>query len=418
MKINHPIWHPYTQEKLASDPMIIKSAQGAYLYGANGEKIYDAISSWWVNIHGHNHPYIREKINNSLMEQIIIAGFVHEGAITLAERVLKLFENYYSKAFFTDNGSTAVESALKMGLQFFKNQGIPRKKILAFNKGFHGETFGARAVGNALENIDELCKGVFDITFISPPLRGLGNNPLEEMGRILETNDDYACFIFEPMVQGVAGMCMQDANILDQMIKLAKEKGIICIADEVMTGFGRTGKMFAIDHLTSKPDIVCLAKALTGGTLPLALTLCTQEVYNAFYSDDPSKTFLYGHSYAGNALACSAAHASLDLLERLETKDRINDINNWHMGFLKELAGHPSILDIRILGTIMAIEYKTENHGYFSDLGPKMKTFFKQKNVLLRPLGNVIYILPPYCSTEKDLNLAYSAIFDFTKDQT
>lgn len=414
----NPIWYPYTQEKLATEPLLIKRAQGAYLYGENGEKIYDAISSWWVNIHGHNHPYIREKINNTLMEQIIIAGFTHESAISLAQRVLNLFGNYYSKVFFTDNGSTAVESALKMSLQFFKNQGISRKKVLAFNKGFHGETFGARAVGNALENIDELCKGVFDITFINPPLRGLGNAPLKEMEKILEQDGDFACFIFEPMVQGVAGMIMQDADVLDQMIKLAKEKGIICIADEVMTGFGRTGKMFAIDHLKNKPDIVCLAKALTGGTLPLALTLCTREVYSAFYSEDPSKTFLYGHSYAGNALACSAAHASLDLLEKKETQCRLIDINNWHLGFFKELGGHPSILDIRILGTIMAIEYKSNNNGYFSDLGPKMKNFFKGKNVLLRPLGNIIYILPPYCSTEEDLNLAYKAIFDFTKDQT
>ncbi len=413
----NPIWYPYTQEKLASEPLLIKRAQGAYLYGENGEKIYDAISSWWVNIHGHNHPYIREKINSTLMEQIIIAGFTHESAISLAQRVLNLFGNYYSKVFFTDNGSTSVESALKMALQFFKNQGIPRKKILAFNNGFHGETFGARAVGNALENIDELCKGVFDITFINPPLRGLGRAPFEEMEKVLEQKNDYACFIFEPMVQGVAGMCMQDAEILDQMIKLAKEKGIICIADEVMTGFGRTGKMFAIDHLKNRPDIVCLAKALTGGTLPLALTLCTQEVYSAFYSNDPSKTFLYGHSYAGNALACSAAHASLDLLEKRETLDRLVDINHWHQEFFKEIAGHPSILDIRILGTILAVEYKSNVNGYFSDLGPKMKNFFKGKNVLLRPLGNVIYILPPYCSVEEDLNLAYSAIFDFTKDQ-
>lgn len=412
----NPIWHPYTQEKLADKPINIKSAQGAYLYGSNGEKIYDAISSWWVNIHGHNHPYIREKINSTLMEQIIIAGFTHEGATSLAQRVLELFGNHYSKVFFTDNGSTAVESALKMSLQYFKNQGIQRKRILAFNNGFHGETFGARAVGNALENIDDLCKGVFDITFIDPPLRGTGKVALEKMEQVLQQNQDFAAFIFEPLVQGVAGMHMQDPQILDQMIKLAQEKGIICIADEVMTGFGRTGKLFAINHLENKPDIVCVAKALTGGTLPLALTLCNPKVYEAFYSDDPTKTFLYGHSYAGNALACSAAHASLDLLEKKETQDRLIHINNWHLGFFKELTGHPSILDIRILGTIMAIEYKSNNNGYFSDLGPKMKNFFKGKNVLLRPLGNVIYILPPYCSTEDDLNLAYSAIFDFTKD--
>jgi adenosylmethionine-8-amino-7-oxononanoate aminotransferase len=418
MKINHPIWHPYTQEKTALNPLIIKRAKGAFLYGANGEKIYDAISSWWVNIHGHNHPYIREKINNSLFEQIIIAGFIHEPAISLSKRVLKLFDNYYSKVFFTDNGSTAVESALKMALQFFKNQGIKRKKILALNNGFHGETFGARAVSNSLENIEDLCKGVFDVTFIDPPLRGLGMAPFLKMEKILNTPDDFAAFIFEPLVQGVAGMRMQDPQVLDQMIKLAKEKGIICIADEVMTGFGRTGKMFATDYLENKPDIICLAKALTGGTLPLALTLCTPLIYEPFFSDDPSKTFLYGHSYAGNALACAAAHASLDLLEDPKMPEIWNEINKSHKTFAKDLEGHPSILEIRILGTIVAIEYKSEENGYFSALGPKMKSFFKERNVLLRPLGNIIYILPPYCSTLDDLKLAYQAIFDFTQEQT
>jgi adenosylmethionine-8-amino-7-oxononanoate aminotransferase len=200
------------------------------------------------------------------------------------------------------------------------------------------------------------------------------------------------------------------------MIKLAKEKGIICIADEVMTGFGRTGKMFATDYLENKPDIVCLAKALTGGTLPLALTIVTPSVYEPFFSEDSSKTFLYGHSYAGNALACAAAHASLDLLGNPKIETVWKEINNSHQNFAKELEGLPGIFDIRILGTIMAIELKTEKNGYFSDLAPKMKSFFKRKNVLLRPLGNVIYILPPYCSLKEDLDLAYEAIFEFAKE--
>ncbi len=411
------IWHPYTQEKLAQDPIIIKKAEGSYLYGINGEKIYDAISSWWVNIHGHNNHYIREQINKSQMEQIIIAGLIHEDAVSLTNRLLKLFNGHFSKVFFTDNGSTAVESALKMALQFFKNQGIHRKKILAFNNGFHGETFGARAVGNAIENIQDLCKGVFEITFIEPPLRGQGDNALNQMKKI-QNLKDYAAFIFEPLIQGVAGMKMQDPYFLDQMINLAQENGIICIADEVMTGFGRTGKMFASDHLKNKADIICLAKALTGGTLPLAVTLCTSRVYEPFYSEDPSKTFLYGHSYAGNVLACAAANANLDLLENPKFLKVWESINLSHQEFAKKLEGTPSILDIRILGTILAIEYKSKTDGYFSDLGPKMKNFFREKNVLLRPLGNVVYILPPYCSTREDLDHAYNAIFEFTLRHT
>ncbi|RLA61472.1 MAG: adenosylmethionine--8-amino-7-oxononanoate transaminase [Epsilonproteobacteria bacterium] len=412
-----PIWYPYTQEKLADDPIIIEKAQGAYLYPKGGEKVYDAISSWWVNIHGHSHPYINKRLNEQLstMEQTIFAGHTHVPAINLAKRILEKLGNKFHKVFFSDNGSTSVECALKMSLQFWKNQGIKRQKILAFNHGFHGETFGTRAVGNCLENISELCQGVFEIDFIEAPIPGTTLSQLEEK---LASND-YAAFIFEPIIQGVRGMVMQDINVLDSMIKLCQEKEILCIADEVMTGFGRTGKMFAIDYLENKPDIVCLAKALTGGTLPLALTVCNEKVHQAFYSDDLSKALLYGHSFAGNALGCAAAHASLDLLEKAETINSIEKINSYHLDFAQEVKGSnfkTLFKDIRIMGTIIALEYKSNSkNGYFNELGPKMKSFFRDRNVLLRPLGNVIYIIPPYCSKQDDLKLAYEAIWDFSE---
>jgi adenosylmethionine-8-amino-7-oxononanoate aminotransferase len=417
MDINSsPIWYPYTQEKMAADPVIIDKAKGAYLYPQGKEKVFDAISSWWVNIHGHSHPYITTKLTEQLstMEQIIFAGHTHEPAINLSKRILEKLGDKLHKVFFSDNGSTSVECALKMALQFFKNQGIKRQKILAFNHDFHGETFGARAVGNCLENISELCAGVFEIDFIEAPIKGEEYSLINLEEKLAK--NDYAAFIFEPLIQGVRGMVMQDIKTLDAMIKMCQEKEVLCIADEVMTGFGRTGKMFAIDYLENKPDIVCLAKALTGGTLPLALTVCNEKVYRAFYSDDPSKALLYGHSFAGNALGCAAAHASLDLLEKTETISSIEKINLYHQEFAKEMKSMNHLFkDIRVMGTIIALEYKTSGAGYFSELGPLMKSFFSGRNVLLRPLGNVIYIIPPYCSTHTDLKLAYEAIWDFSE---
>jgi len=415
-----PIWYPYTQEKLADDPVMIEKAQGAYLYPKGKDKVFDAISSWWVNIHGHSHPYLTQKISDQLanMEQIIFAGHTHEPAISLANRILKKLGDNYHKVFFSDNGSTSVECALKMALQFWKNQGIKRQKILAFNNGFHGETFGTRAVGNCLENINELCAGVFQVDFIEAPTPGLEKSSIATLEEKLASNE-YAAFIFEPIIQGVRGMVMQDVLSLDLMIKMAKDKGVLCIADEVMTGFGRTGKMFAIDHLENKPDIVCLAKALTGGTLPLALTVSNEKIHQAFYSDDLSKALLYGHSFAGNALGCAAAHASLDLLEKEETINNIENINSYHQDFAKKIKSHDLnslFKDVRVMGTIIALEYVTKRrNGYFNELGPRMKKFFKERNVLLRPLGNVIYIIPPYCSTLDDLKLAYEAIWDFSE---
>jgi adenosylmethionine-8-amino-7-oxononanoate aminotransferase len=269
-------------------------------------------------------------------------------------------------------------------------------------------------VGNALENINHLCKGVFEVCLIEAPLRGKAS--LEEMIRALERHDDFAAFIFEPLVQGVRGMYMQDEKVLDAMIGLAKEKKILCIADEVMTGFGRTGKMFAIDHLVNKPDILCLAKALTGGTLPLAVTLCTKDVYEPFLSDDISKTFLYGHSYAGNSLGCAAAMGSLDILEKRETQESIENIKKWHLDFLKEVSGNRALEEVRAQGTILALEFKSGQKGYFSEIGPQMKKFFLERRVLLRPLGDVLYIMPPYCCKKEDLSLAYSAVLDFLKE--
>ena len=411
------IWHPYTQEKTAPLPLMISKAQGAYLYTDDGRKIFDAISSWWVNIHGHAHPEIAEAIAKQArsLEQVIFAGFTHAGAIELAERVLGKLPGF-SKAFYSDNGSTAVEVALKMAVQFWQNQGIKKKRIIAFENAYHGDTFGAMSVSARSSFVQAFNEMLFDVEFIQPPLRGEENgalNSLKQMQLLIDQYDDIAAFIFEPLVQGAGGMLMQDHRGLELLIKKAKESNIITIADEVMTGFGRTGKLFAIDHLQERPDVICLAKGLTGGTLPLSMTLCTEEMYQNFYSDDKTKAFFHGHSFTANSLGCAAALASLEILDRPETVNAIESIASEHHRFSQKLKD----IKVRQQGTILAIELKTgEQSGYFNKVGDHAYNFFLRRNLLLRPLGNVIYLIPPYCSTREDLQKAYHAIQEFLQD--
>jgi adenosylmethionine-8-amino-7-oxononanoate aminotransferase len=414
------IWRPYTQEKTAANPIKIKKAKGCYYIDEEGNRIFDGISSWWVNIHGHSHPYLAKKLSEQmeLVQQIIFAGHTHEQGETLAQRIVELLDNQYPKVFFSDNGSTAVEVGLKMALQYWSNHHLKKNRIVAFKNGYHGDTFGARAVTDAIKEPTGLSENMTDVHFITAPL---ANDPISQESSIKELKDllsrfnDIGAFIFEPMVQGVAGMKMQDPSTLNKLLKLAHEHQVITIADEVMTGFYRTGKRFAIDYLKEKPNIICLAKALTGGILPLSLTLCQQKIYEAFYSDDKTKALLHGHSFTGNALGCAVANASLDLLETAETKTNIKNIENLHKNFMKEIEGDNKY-EIRVMGTILAIEFKNqEKAGYFNSLSETLSQFFISKNMLLRPLGNIIYLIPPYCTTEEDLLPVYQALKDFIR---
>ena len=308
------IWHPYTQVKTASAPIPIVSGEGSYLYDENGKRYIDAVSSWWVTLHGHAHPYIAKKVAAQLskLEQVIFAGFTHLPAIELAERLLKVLPAGQDKIFYSDNGSTAVEVALKMCLQYWYNRGQPRKKILTFENGYHGDTFGAMAVSGRSPWTAPFNSLLFDVTFIPAPT----SENLEATKKLIEQNHkDIACFIYEPLVQGAAGMLMHSAEHLDELLTCCHNYDILLIQDEVFTGFGRTGKMFAADHLLIKPDLVCLSKGLTGGTMPLGITSCRNKIYEAFLSDDQYKTLFHGHSFTANPLACTAALASLDLLE-------------------------------------------------------------------------------------------------------
>jgi adenosylmethionine-8-amino-7-oxononanoate aminotransferase len=310
---------------------------------------------------------------------------------------------YFSKVFFSDNGSTSVEVALKMALQFFHNQGITHKtKIIAFENAYHGDTFGAMSVSGRDTFNSPFNPLLFEVFYV--PIPNENNIELIKKGFTKLINQDtIAAFIFEPLVQGSAGM--------DELIAIAQENNVVCIADEVMTGFGRTGELFAIDYLENKPDIICLSKGITGGFLPLGVTICSSTIYETFISDDISKTFFHGHSYTANPLACAAANASLELLLSENCQEAIEEIGMLHSLFAEKLRGLAFIKNVRQTGTILAFEFNTEGeNSYFNSIKDKAYNFYIENGVLLRPLGNTIYLMPPYCMTAKELNTVYNVI--------
>jgi adenosylmethionine-8-amino-7-oxononanoate aminotransferase len=404
------IWHPYTQMQNAVSHIPIVRGEGVYLIAEDGKKYIDAVSSWWVNIHGHSHPHIAQKVAEQLrtLEHVIFAGFTHPGAIELAERLLNILPSGQSKVFYSDNGSTAVEVALKMCFQYHNNLGDPRTKVLAFNNSYHGDTFGAMAVSSRSAFTRPFEKLLFDVEFIDVPNAG---NIEQLKGQISELASDLAAFIFEPLVQGAGGMLMYEAKYLNELIMHCKKIGILTIADEVMTGFGRTGKLFASDHLSEQADLMCFSKGLTGGTMALGITTCTSEIYNAFLSDDKLKTLFHGHSFTANPVACSAALASMDILLSKETGSSIDMITQSHRDFLIKIKDHPRLKNIRQTGTILAMEWVTSAEtSYFNNLRDNLYNFFLDQGIILRPLGNILYILPPYCIKSEQLQYIYAKI--------
>lgn len=412
----YPIWHPYTQMQTAGNPLKIVRGEGAYLYDEEGNRYIDAVSSWWTNLHGHAHPHIAQAIAKQArqLEQVIFAGFTHNPAIQLAEKLLQRIP-HHSKVFYSDNGSTAVEAAVKMALQFWWNKGEARKKIIAFRDAYHGDTFGAMSVSARGVFTQPYQPLLFDVLFVDVPVSGNEEQCLLQLKRILNENkNEIAAFIFEPLVLGSAGMLMYKYAVLDELLKLCKANNILTIADEVMTGFGRTGKFLATDYCSVKPDIICLSKGITGGFLPFAATTCTQKIYDAFLSDEKSKMLFHGHSYTGNPLGCAAAIASLEVFETENVFSRILFIEKQHAHFSKHIKNYASVKEVRHTGTILAIELKTESEsGYLNTIRDKAYNFFMKRKIILRPLGNVVYVLPPYCVSEKDLAEIYSAIEDF-----
>lgn len=412
------VWHPFTAVNEDTINIPIEKGEGCWLIDANGNRYLDAISSWWVNLHGHSNPYIAERVSEqvSKLEHVMFAGFTHQPAVDLATRILDKMPKQFTKVFYSDNGSTAVEVALKMAFQYWFNQGAPRRKVVALEDAYHGDTFGAMAVGGRGVFSKPFDPFLFEVEFIPAPVPGKEEESLAKLSEIID-NEDVASFIYEPLVQGTAGMMVYSADVLDKMISMCRAKGIIIIADEVMTGFGRTGSLFAMDQCKEKPDLIALSKGITGGFLPMGVTVCTDEMHKSFWAEGEAgklKTFLHGHSYTANPLACAAGCASLDLLEKEETWNNIQRIENQHLEFAKEAKQFNGVGAVRTKGTILAVEYKTgAQTGYFNSLRDRLYEFFLERGIILRPLGNIIYVIPPYCISEEELNLVYDAIREF-----
>src|SRR5690606_19926018 len=405
------LWHPLTQHKLSPDSLPIARAQGALLYDAAGKHYVDGISSWYTCVYGHCHPYILERVIAGMkqLDQVVFSGFTHEPAIRLSEELIKVLPGNQQKLFFSDNGSTATEIGIKMALQYHHNKGDKDRKVLmAFEEGFHGDTFGAMSASGL-----SVYNGPFEEFFIEVerlPVPTLNN--IEGLLMALEARleqGDIAGFIYEPLVQGAAGMKMHDAQGLDRILALFREQGALTIADEVMTGFGKTGRLFASDHLEHRPDIICLSKALTAGLVPMGLTTCSEAVYAAFYSDDIAKGLFHGHTYSANPLACTAALAALELLQSAQIQEGIRNIEGWHRAFQREMDDHPKVSTTRTLGVIFALELKTEMERYGAKRS-KLYDHFMARGVYLRPLGNTIYILPPYIIEREQLEPIYDAV--------
>ncbi len=409
------IWHPFTPLVGSLAPLMVKEAKGVYLHTADGRNILDAISSWWVNLHGHSHPHIAAAVAHQAnnLEHVIFAGFTHEPAITLARRLLDILPSNQSKIFYSDNGSTAVEVALKMAFQFWYNKGIRKPKVVALEGAYHGDTFGAMSVGDRNPFNNPFAPYLFDVEFLPFP-DALNQEEVIATFTELAATGSVAAFIYEPLVQGSAGMRFYSTEVLNSLLQIAHQHEIICIADEVMTGFGRTGKLFASEYAEQQPDIVCLSKGLTGGTLPLGVTSCTEAIIEAYRSSDLLKTFFHGHSFTANPIACAAANASLDLLLTPACKEQIATISHLHKQFAGRIASYKRVKAVRTLGTILALETHTASPtSYFNEARHHLYSYFLNKNILLRPLGNVIYILPPYTIKSQELETIYTVIDEY-----
>jgi adenosylmethionine-8-amino-7-oxononanoate aminotransferase len=413
------VWHPFTQQKNMITPVAVTKAKASLLFDENNNSYVDAISSWWVNIHGHANEYIAQKIYEQalVLEHIIFAGFTHDPAVTLAERLLKLLSGGFSKIFYSDDGSTSTEVAIKMSIQYWWNQTtvsgerstVTRNKILAFTNAYHGDTFGAMSVSDRSVFTLAFHDVLMEVIFIDTPHEA---NITSIKEKITQHADSIAAFIYEPLVQGAGGMKMYNAVLLDELLHFIKEKNIICIADEVMTGFGRTGKMFAGEYLKTRPDIICMSKGLTGGTMALGVTACSENIYQAFINDDAQKTFFHGHSYTANPLACAAANASLDLFEKNNVFENIQHIEQKNIAFAQQLRQLNGIKNIRVLGTILAFEVEEGEDIYLNSVSQSITQKALEKGIYLRPLGNTVYIMPPYCITDEELDKTYSVLLE------
>ncbi len=388
----------------------IEKAHGVYLYDENGNSYIDAIASWYTAVYGHCNEYILSRVEQQMREldQVVFSGFTHRPAVELAEGLLKILPANQEKVFFSDNGSTATEIGIKMALQYHHNSGRKRPVFLAFEEAFHGDTFGSMSVSGLSVYNGPFEQWLMEVERIPVPTDDTVENILFDLENRLRRGD-VAGFIYEPLVQGAAAMKMYKASHLERILKCCKKYGLITIADEVMTGFGKTGKNFASDHLSIPPDIVCLSKALTAGLMPMAVTTCNGEIFDAFYSDEIHKGLFHGHTYTANPLACRAALAGIELLLTEEMQDNIERVTGSHRQFDQRIKGHPKIAQTRQCGIIYAIDLDLEMERY-GKLRDRLFQHFMANGVFLRPLGNTVYIHPPYIIQEEELEKVYQTI--------
>jgi adenosylmethionine-8-amino-7-oxononanoate aminotransferase len=418
------IWHPFTQDALDPLPVHITKAEGVYLHTADGRKLIDGISSWWVNLHGHGHPAIVAAIaaQAAQVDHVLLAGFTHDAVEDLCAELKKVLPRGLEHIFFSDDGSTAVEVGLKMAVQYWQNAGHPEKRsIVALEHAYHGDTVGAMSVGAASAFSDPFREMLFPVHRVHsaychrcPVGKARATckiDCVEKLEQLLEQKrGEIAAVIVEPLLQGAGGMIVHPVEFLQRVRRACSDHGVLLIADEVLTGFGRCGKMFACELAGIAPDILCLSKGLTGGVLPMGATVCTDAIHHAFVSKDRSRTFYHGHSYTGNAIAAAAGTASLRIFENEAAFERIGAIAQIHAERLAAIRNHPAVADVRSIGTMAAVELRADDAGYFSSLRPKLYKFFLDAGVLLRPLGNVVYILPPYVISAEQLHFVHDRI--------
>ncbi len=408
-----PVWHPFTQHAVMGNVPHIVGAEGAWLDASDGRRYLDAISSWWVTTHGHGNARIKAAICDQagILDQVIFAGLTHEAAETVARGLVRLAPAGMEHVFFSDSGSTAVEVGLKMALGFWRNRGEIRTRILALEHAYHGDTAATMSVG---------ARGVFNAAY-EPLLFEVGRIPYPVAGQEQATYDalevacrrgDVAALIVEPLILGAGGMFIYAAEALAEMARICRCHRVLLIADEVMTAWGRTGTLFACEQAEIAPDIMCVAKGLTGGALPLAATLATAEIFDAHYSTDRSRTFFHSSSYTANPIACAAARANIEIWETEPVRERIAALSVLQHRHSRRFDGDDRFANVRQLGTITALDVSASDAGYLAGIGPRLYEEFMRRGVLLRPLGNTIYVMPPYCICADDLQTIYVAIDD------
>lgn len=417
------VWHPFTQAATAPTPLEVVGAKGPYLELKDGSRILDIISSWWTNLHGHSHPSIAKAIGEQAakLDHVIFAGCTHPLAVELAERIIQMTPPGLARVFYSDNGSTSVEVGLKMAFQYWLNKGRPNKQeFISFEHAYHGDTIGAMSVGDPSEFVAPFRPLLFDVHHVPTPDRNNAEDAcLEKLKSLLAQRSEHiAAMIVEPMVQGAGGMRIQTPAFLAGVAKLCREHDVLLIADEVMTGFGRTGTLFACEHAQVTPDILCMAKGLTGGVIPLAATIATEEIFQAFWSDDTHRAFLHGHSFTANPITCAAAMASLDLIEQNDVLNQVAEIETVYKARLPRFSDNPKVQEVRWLGCIGVIELKpsTGEGGYYDTVGVSLKEEFLRNGILLRPLGNVIYTLPPYVTPPAELHRVFDLLEELLKN--